>query len=98
MDSAGRLVIPKAVREKAGLSPSTPLDVRFHDGRVEIEPAPVEVRVEIEPAPVEVRVEMRRGVAVAVPDRPVPTLSAARVEEVRRSIRSEREERAEGSE
>jgi AbrB family looped-hinge helix DNA binding protein len=84
IDSAGRLVIPKAVREAAGLRPDVPLDIRFRDGRVEIEPAPVVVQV-----------EMRRGVAVAVPEQPVPTHTAAEVERVRRAIREGREGGAE---
>lgn len=84
IDSAGRLVIPKAIREAAGLRPDIPLDVRVRDGRVEIEPAPVEMHV-----------EMRRGVAVAVPDQPVPTLTAAEVERVRRAIREGREDEVE---
>lgn len=83
IDAAGRLVIPKAIREAAGLTPEIPLDVRLHDGRVEIEPAPLEVRI-----------EMRRGVAVAVPTGPALTVTAAEVETVRRRIREEREDRA----
>lgn len=83
IDAAGRLVIPKSIREAAGLRPETPLEIRFHDGRVEIEPAPVEVRI-----------EMRRGVAVAVPVEPVPTVGTEEVEAIRRRIREEREDRA----
>lgn len=45
MDKAGRLVLPKAVREAAGFAPGMPLRVSVRDGRVEIEPAPREVRV-----------------------------------------------------
>ncbi len=83
IDAAGRLVIPKSIREAAGLRPETPLDIRYRDGRVEIEPAPVEVRI-----------EMRRGVAVAVPGEPVPAVNTDDVEAVRRRIRREREDRA----
>src|SRR3989442_11911298 len=43
IDSAGRIVIPREVRRQAGLKPGMPLDVRFKDGRVEIEPAPLTV-------------------------------------------------------
>jgi len=82
IDAAGRLVIPKAIREAAGLTPETPLEIRLHEGRVEIEPAPLEVRV-----------EMREGVAVAVPTEPVPPVSADEVEAVRRRLREEREDR-----
>ena len=45
MDAAGRLVLPKAVREAADLHPGVPLDVTVRDGRIEIEPAPREVRI-----------------------------------------------------
>lgn len=83
IDAAGRLVIPKAIREAAGLTPETPLEIRLHEGRVEIEPAPLEVHV-----------EMRRGVAVAVPTEPVPPVTSDEVEAVRRRLREEREERA----
>lgn len=45
IDAAGRLVIPKAIRERAGLVPGVPLQVRFREGRIEIEPAPRAVRM-----------------------------------------------------
>lgn len=82
IDSAGRLVIPKAVRQAAGLQPHVPLEVRVREGRVEIERAPVEVRI-----------EMRGKVAVAVPTEPVVGLTTEEVERIRREIREEREER-----
>ena len=45
IDRAGRLVIPKAIREEAGLLPGEPLEVTVQDGRVEIVPAPREIRM-----------------------------------------------------
>ena len=45
IDSAGRIVIPKAVREAAGLEAGTEVDITFRDGRVEIEPAPRPMRL-----------------------------------------------------
>ena len=45
IDSAGRVVIPKAVRDDAGLEPGTELEIEFRDGRIEIEPATVSMRV-----------------------------------------------------
>ena len=45
MDAAGRLVLPKEIRDAAQLEPGVPLSVTFHDGRVEIEPVPREVRL-----------------------------------------------------
>ena len=46
IDSAGRLVIPSEVRRAAGIQPGMPVEVRYRDGRVEIEPAPLPVRLE----------------------------------------------------
>jgi AbrB family looped-hinge helix DNA binding protein len=79
IDSAGRLVIPKAVRDAAGIQPGTPLEVRFRDGRIEIEPVPIEVSV-----------ETVRGVTVASPREPVPVLSADVVSATRDRQRDER--------
>ena len=76
IDSAGRIVIPKEVRRQAGLKPGMPLDVRFRDGRVEIEPAPLPVRL------------VRRGrMLTARPVGSTPPLTAEAVEETRRSLR-----------
>lgn len=36
IDGAGRVVIPKALRERAGLFPGTRIDFTFHDGVVEV--------------------------------------------------------------
>jgi AbrB family looped-hinge helix DNA binding protein len=45
IDSAGRVVVPKAVRDAMGLTAGREIDVVFTDGRIEIELAPAEVRV-----------------------------------------------------
>jgi AbrB family looped-hinge helix DNA binding protein len=37
IDRAGRVVIPKIIREAAGLKPGSPLKIEYRDGRVEIE-------------------------------------------------------------
>jgi AbrB family looped-hinge helix DNA binding protein len=79
IDASGRLVIPKAVRDAAGIQPGTPLDVRFRDGRIEIEPAPLNVSVRVV-----------GGVAVAVPDEAVPTLRAEQMAVVQDRLRAER--------
>lgn len=79
IDRAGRLVIPKEIRDRAGLAAGIPLEIVYRDGHVEIEPAPLEVRIE------------RRGrVSVAVPVRQVPALTAAEVEQTRAEVRSRR--------
>lgn len=79
IDSAGRLVIPGEIRREAGLEPGTPLEVRWRDGIIEIEPASTPVKLQ------------RRGkllVAVAGPRQPV--LLASTVERTRRTLRRER--------
>ncbi|MGH2350561.1 MAG: AbrB/MazE/SpoVT family DNA-binding domain-containing protein [Chloroflexota bacterium] len=79
IDGAGRLVIPRAIREAAGLRPGMALDVRVNDGRVELEP---------EPLPVEL---VRRGrLLVAVPAGDLAPLAADVVEETREKLRRER--------
>jgi AbrB family looped-hinge helix DNA binding protein len=45
IDAAGRLVIPKEVRRQAGLQPGMPLEVRWQNGHIEIEPAPASVKL-----------------------------------------------------
>jgi AbrB family looped-hinge helix DNA binding protein len=65
IDAAGRLVVPKKIRDAAGILPGSELTIRFTDGRIEIEPAPLDVRL------------IRRGsLTVAVPRRRVPPLTA----------------------
>jgi AbrB family looped-hinge helix DNA binding protein len=79
MDAAGRLVIPREVRRQAGWAPGAPLEVRWRDDHVEIEPAPAQVRLE------------RRGhFVVAVPEEPGPPLTVAEVERVREDLRQAR--------
>ncbi len=46
IDSAGRLVVPKAVREAMGLVAGAPVDISFVDGRIQIDFAPLSARVE----------------------------------------------------
>ncbi len=80
IDSSGRVVIPRAARESAHLVPGTKLTVRVTDGRVELEPAPIEVRV------------VRKGrIHVAEPAEPTGKLTAGAVrrtvEEIRRGRR-----------
>ena len=79
IDAAGRLVIPREIRREAGLKPGTPLDVRWQDGRIEIEPEPLPVKL------------VRKGrLLVAVPKNPVARLPAEAVERTRRALRRER--------
>ena len=39
IDTFGRLVVPKGIREQAGLSPGMILEIRCRDGKVELKPA-----------------------------------------------------------
>jgi AbrB family looped-hinge helix DNA binding protein len=45
IDAAGRIVVPKALREELGYAPGTELDLRAVDGRLEVV-VPSRVRVE----------------------------------------------------
>ena len=79
MDSAGRLVIPRDIRREAQLEPGAPLEVRWRDGVIEIEPEPLEVEV------------VRRGrLVVATSRSKVSPLRTADVERVRRAIRRQK--------
>jgi AbrB family looped-hinge helix DNA binding protein len=48
IDAAGRIVVPKAVRDSMGLTAGRAIDVVFTDGRIEIELAPADLTVEVE--------------------------------------------------
>lgn len=48
IDSAGRIVIPKAIRDQAGLTPGTAVDFHFVDGHIEIVRPPLEATIEVE--------------------------------------------------
>jgi AbrB family looped-hinge helix DNA binding protein len=45
IDRMGRLVIPKEIREAAGIEPGVPLIVTCREGRIEIEPQKRPVRI-----------------------------------------------------
>lgn len=76
IDGAGRVVIPKSVRDAAGLEGGTELEIRFRDGRIEIEPTSAEMRLVQHPegATIEAEGEM-------------PSLSAAEVRSVLEHVR-----------
>lgn len=79
IDSAGRLVVPKALRERAGLKPGIPIRIEEKDGRIEIE-------AEYE----EPKIVQRGKFLVAVAD---PRLKPPTSEEVSKLIEEMREER-----
>jgi AbrB family looped-hinge helix DNA binding protein len=45
IDRAGRIVVPKALREALGLRPGQPLEIRAGNGRLEIEIAATPMRL-----------------------------------------------------
>ncbi len=76
MDGAGRIVIPKALRDAAGLTAGSPVDIRVVGGHIEIDVPATPMRL----------VE-RDGALVAVPDEPLPILTSALVRETLESTR-----------
>ncbi len=65
IDSAGRVVIPKALRDALSLTTGQPLEIAERDGHLEIVPAPTPMRL----------VDEGDGV-VAVADVDMPVLTA----------------------
>jgi AbrB family looped-hinge helix DNA binding protein len=76
LDAAGRLVIPKSLRQALGLKPGQPLEIRAGDGRLEIEIAATPVRLK----------KRGKGV-VAVPDAGLPSLTAEQVRDTLDRVR-----------
>ena len=76
IDAAGRIVVPKALRQALGLKPGQPLEIRAGDGRLEIEIASTPMRLE----------KRGRGI-VAVPDTELPPLTAEYVRDTLERVR-----------
>jgi AbrB family looped-hinge helix DNA binding protein len=76
IDSAGRIVIPKPIRDAIGLPTGIEVEVSHRDGEIIIGPAPRAVRV--------VR---RGGLRVAVPVDSAGSLSIEAVERTRNDVR-----------
>ena len=76
LDAAGRIVVPKALRQALGLRPGQALEIRAGDGRLEIEIAPTPMRLR----------ERGRG-SVAVPEDDLPPLTAEQVRDTLERIR-----------
>jgi AbrB family looped-hinge helix DNA binding protein len=76
IDAAGRVVIPKALREALGLTAGQPLEIAERDGRLEIVPAPTPMRL----------IDEGEGV-VAVPGGEMPVLTADLVRDTLERVR-----------
>ncbi|HUG30751.1 MAG TPA: AbrB/MazE/SpoVT family DNA-binding domain-containing protein [Candidatus Limnocylindria bacterium] len=76
IDSAGRIVVPKAIREELALYGGEELEVTAVDGRIQIELPPTPMRY-----------EKRGRVLVAIPDVPVPPLTAEMVRDMLEKVR-----------
>jgi AbrB family looped-hinge helix DNA binding protein len=76
IDSAGRIVVPKSLRQALNLKPGQALEIRAGDGRLEIEVAATPMTLQ------------RRGKnVVAVPEIELPQLTADAVRETLEQIR-----------
>lgn len=76
LDAAGRVVLPKALRQALGLKAGQQLEIRAGDGRLEIEIAATPMKLK----------KRGKGV-VAVPQVELPPLSAEQVRETLERIR-----------
>lgn len=76
IDKAGRVVVPKALRDELGLEGGMRLEIRVREGRLEIEPIATPMKL------------VRRGRRlVATTDEPLPGLDA---DDVRAVVESSR--------
>ena len=76
IDSAGRIVVPKALRQALNLQPGQALEIRAGDGRLEIE---------ISATPM--TLQRRGNDVVAIPESELPRLTADVVRETLERIR-----------
>jgi len=71
IDTAGRIVVPKPMRDELGLRGGQELEITARDGHIEVDVPPIEMKL-----------EERDGVAVAVPSESLPELTAIQVREM----------------
>ena len=76
IDAAGRIVVPKPLREALGLEPGQPLEIWVADGHLEIEIAPTPMRLK----------KRGKGV-VAIPETELPALTAEQVRDALERVR-----------
>ena len=68
IDAAGRIVVPKALRDALGMAAGQEIEIMARDGNLEIAVAPTAMRLE------------RQGsILTAIPDRALPPLTAEMV-------------------
>jgi AbrB family looped-hinge helix DNA binding protein len=76
IDAAGRIVVPKSLRQALNLKPGQFLDIRATDGRIEIEIVSTPMTLQ------------KRGKhVVAIPEVELPTLTADEVRETLERVR-----------
>jgi AbrB family looped-hinge helix DNA binding protein len=76
IDRAGRIVVPRPLRQALGLKPGQLLEIRAGDGRLEIEIASTPMRL-----------KKRGKELVAVPETELPPLTAEHVRETLERVR-----------
>ena len=76
IDKAGRIVVPKAMRDELGFRGGTEVEISLVDGHIEIEPLTSHIRL-----------ERRKGRLVAVSDREMPVLTAEQVRDYLERLR-----------
>ena len=76
IDKAGRLVVPKPLRDELHLAEGTTLEIRLRDGQLELEPVATPMRL----------VRQGKGL-VATTDEPLPAIDADDVRDVLESQR-----------
>jgi AbrB family looped-hinge helix DNA binding protein len=76
IDAAGRIVVPKVLREQLGLKAGLPLEIRAGDGRLEVEVAATQMKL----------AKRGKGV-VAVPAETLPPLTAGQVRDTLEGVR-----------
>ena len=76
IDSSGRIVVPKALRQTLGLRPGQPLEIRAGDGHLEISIAATPMKLQ----------KRGKGV-VAIASADLPELTAEQVREALERVR-----------
>lgn len=76
IDSAGRIVVPKPLREELGFKAGQKLELTAADGRLEVEHVSTPMRL-----------QKRDGRLVAVSDQPMPVLSSQVVRDTLEHVR-----------